>query len=355
VWGGWYVNYDSCLIDRAKGDYASLREERIFTLPKIWTRQTGDSIIATWDIQGFYSDNTLHSTQLREGIRISPLYLVAALNSRLLTFVYQEWTQERGRTLAQVKIAFLRQLPIRRIFFTTPEVKRTERVKNLQKLYQQGNFDQLLETVETYLPKDNNGEFAVFSRSIPVEQGIEKRSLTEDHAERWALEPGDPSGYDKDGNPLERSDVVHDFLAHLAEQMIEMNKDKRELIERFWTNLEGVTNSETFKKLRKGRQEKTLAKKSEACSAFVNPESGSVKHLDVSLAWSEDAFKGFAKLLAGKIGNLSDLVEVYHKHAPEYKELVGKTEATDKLIDQLVYELYGLTYEEISTVEEVTK
>ena len=110
-WSGWYVNYDPSLIDRASGEYASLREERIFTFPKICTRQTGDRIIATWDDQAFYSDNTLHSTQLLEGVQVSPLYLVAVLNSRLLTFVYQERTQERGRVLTQVKIIFLRQLP----------------------------------------------------------------------------------------------------------------------------------------------------------------------------------------------------------------------------------------------------
>ena len=48
---------------------------------------------------------------------------------------------------------------------------------------------------------------------------------------------------DKDGNFItegEKPDVVHDFLAYLAEQMIEMNKLKQETLKKFKTDLEGI-------------------------------------------------------------------------------------------------------------------
>ena len=48
---------------------------------------------------------------------------------------------------------------------------------------------------------------------------------------------------------------------------------------------------------------------------------------------------------------LSDLVGVYRAHSPAYRELVARIEATDWLIDQIVYKLYGLTEEEIAIVE----
>lgn len=294
--------------------------------------------------------NNIHNMRTRHQLPTYE-YLLTILNSRLITYFHQQIVPEANRAFAEVKIVDLERLPIRRIFFTTLEAERAEQVQRLQEHYQQGDFDQLLEVVEACLPKDDNGEFAAFSQSIPVEQAIEKGFLTEEQAKRWALEPGDPSGYDENGNPLERSDVVHDLLAYLAEQMIEMHKQKREIIGKFWTDLEGVTDSETFKKLRRGKQEKTLANRSEACRPFVNEESGSTKHLDESLTWSEDAFKDFAKLLAGRIGNLSELVEVYRKHAPDYRQLVNDIEATDELIDQIVYKLYGLTEDEIAIVE----
>lgn len=128
-WGGWYVRYDPTLIDRQSGDYASLRDKQLFTTPKIWTRQTGDRIIATWDDTISYADNTLHATQPRRDCPLSPLYLLALLNSRLLTAIYRALTGEQGRALAQVKLVFLRRLPIRRIAFTTPLEERQQMVR----------------------------------------------------------------------------------------------------------------------------------------------------------------------------------------------------------------------------------
>jgi hypothetical protein len=73
-------------------------------------------------------------------------------------------------------------------------------------------------------------------------------------------------------------------------------------------------------------------------------------HLDESLAWSEAAFKVFVQALAGRVKGLSDLVGVYRQHHPAYRELVARIAATDRLIDQLAYKLYGLTEEEIAVV-----
>lgn len=86
-------------------------------------------------------------------------------------------------------------------------------------------------------------------------------------------------------------------------------------------------------------------------ASWVDISSGSTRTLADSLKWDEEAFKAFVRLLAGKVSNLSDLVKVYRKHAPVYKELVTRIERTDWLIDQIVYKLYGLTEEEIAIVE----
>lgn len=137
-WGGWFVNYDPSLIERGRGEYASLREERLFTESKVLTRQTADRIIATYDDCSFYTDNTLHSTQLLPQSSLSWHYLLSLLNSNLLTFVYRQETQEQGRTLPQVKIVFLQRLPIRRINFTTPEAERERLVAEAKRLYHEG-------------------------------------------------------------------------------------------------------------------------------------------------------------------------------------------------------------------------
>ena len=59
----------------------------------------------------------------------------------------------------------------------------------------------------------------------------------------------------------------------------------------------------------------------------------------------------FVKKLAGKVSGFSDLVGAYRDHAPAYADLVQRIAATDRIIDQIVYPLYGLTEEEIALVE----
>lgn len=316
-----------------------------FEKPKIMYQDISERGAFAYDAKGFFANNTVYF------FNASNVYTLALLNSSLGEHYFRSQTTEYRGGYLRFFTQYIERTPIRRIFFTTPDEEREQQIEVLNELYQRRDFPKLLEAVEACLPNDENDEFLVFSRSLPVKQAIEKGFLTEEQAKEWALEPDDPCGYDEQGRPIERSDVVHDLLAYLAEQMIEMHKEKREIIERFWTDVEGVTEVEPFKKLRRGKRESTLAQR-EACRPFVNAGSGSTKTLEASLGWNEAAFREFAKLLAGRIGNLSELVEVYRRYAPDFKELMDKIETTDKLIDQIVYKLYGLTEEGATVVEE---
>jgi len=72
-------------------------------------------------------------------------------------------------------------------------------VEELKELCAAGQFEKVLEVIDGCLPKDDAGDF--------VAEG-------------------------------ERSDVVHDLLAHLAEEMIRMNREKQEEILGFLAWLE---------------------------------------------------------------------------------------------------------------------
>jgi hypothetical protein len=56
-------------------------------------------------------------------------------------------------------------------------------------------------------------------------------------------------------------------------------------------------------------------------------------------------------MLAGTVPSLSDVVGVYRTHHPAYEALVRRIGATDRLIDLIVYRLYGLTADEVAVVE----
>ncbi len=90
-----------------------MRTPEIFERPKILTRQTADEIIASYDTQNYYYSNTLHGTTITDA-NYDPLYVLALLNSRLMTWYYRSTTAEEGKVFAQIKIALLRLLPIKK-------------------------------------------------------------------------------------------------------------------------------------------------------------------------------------------------------------------------------------------------
>ena len=56
-------------------------------------------------------------------------------------------------------------------------------------------------------------------------------------------------------------------------------------------------------------------------------------------------------LTYASVDGIRKLVSVYRQYSPRYRELIERIARTDRLIDQIVYQLYGLTDEEIAIVE----
>lgn len=89
-----------------------MRTPEIFEREKILTRQTADKIIATIDNDNYYYANTIHGTTIINHDFL-PKYVLAILNSSLITWYYQSTTAEEGKVFAQIKINLLKLLPIR--------------------------------------------------------------------------------------------------------------------------------------------------------------------------------------------------------------------------------------------------
>ncbi len=91
-----------------------LRTPEIFEREKILTRQTADEIIATFDDENYYYANTLHGTTITN-TNFDKFYVLAIMNSKLITWYYRSSTAEEGKVFAQIKIALLKLLPIKNI------------------------------------------------------------------------------------------------------------------------------------------------------------------------------------------------------------------------------------------------
>ena len=92
---------------------AEPRLPEVFEGEKLFIRQTGDSIIATYD-KGNVSNNTLHSVYaLSNNKDVSLYYLLGLLNSTLLNWYYKTVHYlEVGKPMAEVKGVFIKKLPI---------------------------------------------------------------------------------------------------------------------------------------------------------------------------------------------------------------------------------------------------
>jgi Alw26I/Eco31I/Esp3I family type II restriction m6 adenine DNA methyltransferase len=205
--------------------------------------------------------------------------ILALLNSALW-----EWRFRLTSTNNHVNSYEIDSMSMPPIFFTTPQKERKEFFKEAVNLYKGSEYEDIL---------------------------------------KWAA-------YEL---ALKRNDTIHDFLAYLAEQMIELNKRKNEEIKGFLKWLEHEIGAEID----------TLTNKT-AIKEYHDNDFNSL--LDVLK-------KNKNKISVDPSNRKTQ--ELLEKHFTKsmlvLEPLKGKIKNTDNLIDRIVYKLYGLTDEEIELVE----
>jgi hypothetical protein len=290
-----------------EGEVVSVNHEWAQKPFKILTRQTGDRIIATLDSARHYTGRSLHSTVVTQE-EYSYLYILAILNSTFISYYYNVLAREKGRALAQVKLKNGRQLPIRRIEFTTPAEERARLVG--------AGITEATEWIEnTEGASVDSVTFSAFSDS----------KLGRWLDARLSAEP-------------EQADVVHDLLAHLAERMIEMHQQKQAEVKGFLGWLADYTgrpvDAWVLKTILRQYYEHDWAEMQRILKR--NQRKLPQVDLDVDAYQNEPAQK---------------IREAWETSMDTLRPLLKDIEATDRLIDRIVYRLYGLTEEEVGVVE----
>ena len=314
--------------DKDWHSFARHQNLEVIREPKILTRDIISDVAYALDDDGSVAFVTGYGIILEPGLSYTSNYVLAILNSEFGDFALKQINTFLRGGYARIFSQYLEPIPIRRIDFTTPADKRDALVAEAK--------DRAERAIQALAASGALGSDAPMDRAVLAQAASPALSFVK---ERLSAEP-------------EQADVIHDLLAHLAERMIAMHERKQERVEAFWLDLEGVTDADAFEDLSEhGKWGRSLWRASEDCRPFVGEESRSTRHLDESLAWTEDCFKPFVKALAGRVQGFSDLVAVYRDHSPAYRALVQRIAATDRLIDLIVYRLYGLTDEEIAVVE----
>ena len=217
------------------------------------------------------------------------------------------------------------EIPIRRIESTTPDDERTRLTSQAITLYIQNRQRDLLSLIEAQL----------------------------------AHEP-------------ERGDVVRDVLAYLAEQMSNLQAQRHEAIGDFSLGLQGVLTSAELEKLHRlwtpttplhpttlsslPAEDSRDKRKKRAESEEILDVLGAfaTQQLDFYDDIGQLAERQWLWLLKHKFGSRSNMVEIahiYRTYHPRIAAVDERLRQTDRLINAIVYRLYGLTAEEVAIVE----
>jgi hypothetical protein len=228
--------------------------------------------------------NKSYLVALKNSPDYAPEYLLAILNSKLISLACVSRSEIAKRDdFPQLDIATVQEFPIRRIAFTTTPMERKRLMTMAAKLY-------------------------------------ECSIATNDAAE--ALEFVEAQLHEK------RSDVIHDLLSYLGEQMMVLNKEKEYTAKTFLTDIKEFYGIEARSLTPKTKLDEFW--KLETAELFAHLHANKIKFKEFDEEKIRSRFlKAKAKLVP----------------------LDSQINFTDTLIDQIVYRLYGLTEDEIKIVE----
>ncbi|MEA5488399.1 MULTISPECIES: Eco57I restriction-modification methylase domain-containing protein [Pseudanabaena] len=221
--------------------------------------------------------------------------------STLLNSTFLDWRFNLTSTNNNVNGYEIESLPVPKINFTTPLDRREQSLQNAIALYHQYQSDRQIEPLLNQV-----------NHHLSQEQ--------------------------------EEADVIHDLLAYLAEQMIELNKQKQTEIKSFLKWLERFIGCEIDTLTNKSKIQNYLG------DYYKNESSLSFDDLIEVLK------KNKKKIKIDPVSRKEQqsLEKEYQDSMNTLLPIKEKLTNCDKLIDAIVYRLYGLTEEEIAIVEGIT-
>lgn len=125
---GWKVRYNKRVIDKDSGNYASLRDERIFRYPKIYITRTGNPFKAFYDKETYASNNffSLQFKNLKENTEKNLKIVLPFILSTLCQYFIRRFAAPRlGNTFVETKIFHL-------LKFRIPKLKDANKMQILK-------------------------------------------------------------------------------------------------------------------------------------------------------------------------------------------------------------------------------
>jgi hypothetical protein len=291
---------------------AEPRNKELFQKERLLFRKVvGIRLFGSFYKEEAYSNTLLYVVKLASLSRYSLKTLLTLLNSHLIGFIFRKkFAIREDDTFPQILLDDFSAIPIRNISFTTPTDRRQKALQNAIALYNQFQLDQ---NADPLLAQVNH---------------------------HLSQQP-------------EEADVIHDLLAHLAEQMIQLNKQKQAEIKSFLQWLERFIGCPIDTLNNKSKIQNYLGDyyKKRTDNADTDNDTGE-PHLSFDTL-IELLKKNKKKIKIDPVARKEQqtLEKEYQATLETLLPLKLLLMRCDRLIDAIVYKLYGLTEEEVAIVE----
>lgn len=251
-------------------------------------------LMCTSDTRGVLVLDTVENTVITDR-RFSMGFLTCLLNSKFFSWFAYRFVFGKAIRTMHLEDYHIGKLPICPISFSAPVTERKRLTDKLRSLAVSGRYDDVLIGVNEYLPRDKRGELI---------------------------------------KGKERTDAIHDFLSSLAEKMTEMNQKKQELTSDFIAWLGREITNEPIENLKDKSKIKQFHEHNLETLVGVLKQNGI-----------------FPRVMSLGDERFGLLKKAYDNTMTELQPIKDQIGALDRLIDNIIYRLYGFTVDYIELIE----
>jgi len=364
-WGGEWICYDHDLIEEYGDKARSLPPEYIFTDDKILLQRTrrglDRKLVATLDREQYYNLNRVSNVVLNDDIGYDLGYILAILNSKLLDS-YFNWAFDEY----EVKPSHLRKLPIKTLDITSRESDEYD----LQTKYEEyinatTSLNEAVDRLQHQSDLTKHDTLSFLAQTIESDyKALRNLNLSLlDYLGHYEEGPDLPDVGLFQPTPSNILDATVEEYENLRVGDVKTERDGRRVTV-YATVRYKPEDEDEFETDQWGYTE-TDYKEAFTLTDLSGKEAALVEAFVPVAVEEADGFAGFRdnatktnspidRLKTITLPNPDDVandLERYIQTKERTDELDEKIGKTDAFIDQIVYDLYGLTDEEIGIVE----
>ncbi len=302
-WPGTYVLYDRESLDAPRDSYFWEAKRRIL-VQEIRNVHLPLRVVAYLDTEGFIGLNTTNAIVTKPETEIQLSYIMALISSGLINEVFRACFVDN-----HIATQYLAAIPIPHISFTTPAEERAA-------LLAEGRA---LAAAWVQQPAAASAYPAFLAAPLGA----------------WVAARFSPTDY-----ALRTTDVLHDLLAHLAEDMLALNREKQAELRGFLAWLERHSGAPVEALTGKSALQNYLGDYQKAQPPLSLDDVLNILRKNRRKLQADPDARAFQ----------APLEREYTASLATLLPLKARLAATDRLIDLIVYRLYGLTEEEVEIV-----